>query len=637
MTEISVLLTIRNWDLQRVRMCLASLEVQVDVDAEVVVIDFGSDNPSPIKALVTEFDVKFVRVEADEWSRSRAMNIAAREATGRLLIFADADLVFDPRVLSATRDRLEENPRSVLMFSFRDLPPTISPQDLQSDIDFETLDESAIWRPRWGMGVQAYTANAFWDIRGFDERMKIYGGEDNDIAKRARAHGYRLSWVNERQFGLYHVWHPSSRELAISNPDDKKELEKNSSIAKHDDSIIRNLDWESEANPLVSVVIVNTSESEEIRDSINSVLEQSILDFEVLIQDYSNSEFARIASESFGDERIRYLRAQDGIPSGTLFNATPEARGKYITFINCGDILLPWSLESRLKAIETGTAGSFGGSVEYSRDTGELEFIPTRHFELHSLLGNSDEFVSESLLIETDILRIVSVESRLQPLSDFDLILRFAKSGVQILHCGDFVVLRQETGMPVISNDEAHTTEFSQKLAWGSDQRSRSRELSVASEPYKYPPNLEEPARFTRYLPRSLVRNGYLIPVGASVDCIPQGVLECVITDEDGTNRRNIFTNSLDCFPSEVNEDITTVTLPSEEDLSLFELFVASLRQLYGDQSIVIHNWFKAASIVRVFVNTEYGAERCGESYCSIFIGDGETEMLEVLEQGETV
>lgn len=265
MADISVLLTVRNWDLTRVRMCLTSIDAQVDIDKEVVVVDYGSDDAESLASVVSDFDAKLLRVEAEVWSRSKAMNAAASAATAPFYIFADADLVFDPRVLSATYRMLDTYKRTVLMFSFRDLPQGIAPESLLSEVDFDQLDLQANWRPRWGMGVQAYSAEAFWEIRGFDNRMKIYGGEDNDIAKRARAHGYRLTWVNGREFGLYHVWHPSSREAVDLDPEQKKELEKNADIAKNDNSIVRNLDWAMKDRPLVSVVITTYNRADFVR------------------------------------------------------------------------------------------------------------------------------------------------------------------------------------------------------------------------------------------------------------------------------------------------------------------------------------------------------------------------------------
>src|SRR5699024_4784603 len=131
--------------------------------AEIVVVDYGSEDADSLAAVVGEFDAKLVRIEASEWSRSQAMNAAARAATAPYFIFADADLVFAPTVLATTYRRLLNNQRSVLMFSFRDLSQGILPEDLQGQIDFDWLDEVAVWRPRWGMGVQAYSAKAFWE------------------------------------------------------------------------------------------------------------------------------------------------------------------------------------------------------------------------------------------------------------------------------------------------------------------------------------------------------------------------------------------------------------------------------------------------------------------------------------------
>ena len=635
-----MLLTVRNWDLERVRMCLASLEAQVDVDYEIVVVDYGSDDAEPLRSVVSEFDAKLIRIEAEVWSRSKAMNVAASAATAPYYIFADADLVFEPRVLAATYHKLVENKRTVLMFSFRDLPQGVEPVSLQSDVDFDQLDEMASWRPRWGMGVQAYSAHAFWEIRGFDNRMKIYGGEDNDIAKRVRAHGYRLTWVNGRDFGLYHVWHPSSREAADLDPEQKKELSKNSDIAKNDKSVVRNLDWQSEGTPLVSVVITTFNRADFIRDSIESVLTQTVQDFEVLVLDDGSTDDTQSVVESISDERVRYFKMpKTGIPGLRNF-ALSETRGKYTAIHDDDDIMLPWSLESRLSAIQSGFVGSYGGAYNFSNATGELQQFPGRDYSLHAILNGGKVFLHATLLIETAALSAIGYDENFQSGSDFNLALRIAKTGMQLRHCGDFVLLRRLHDRQVTLNDKAvqhnasYCSSFAQRIAWGEGERFRSREASKLITEHVYSDEMKESARVFKYLPPHLVRRGYLVASPSNQEKQLARTVQVELVAPSGECKQFIFTDSLEGLDFSIKDRIDTLAIPKNDAVPVSDFLLQCLPQIATGTNYVFDNLGAGKNLYRVYLDTVFDPELCGKEYCSVFTGDSSIELMEILEKG---
>lgn len=517
MADISVLLTVRDWDPTRVEMCLRSLLRSEHTDFQIVLLDYGSRNLNAMRDLAEQYGVTFKREEATEWSRSKAMNAAAALAEGRHLIFADADLVFSPTVLSETVARLDSSPNCVLLFQFRDLPSGITADQLLGQPNFVALDRNSVWRPRWGMGVQAYTRAAFNEIRGFDERMKIYGGEDNDIAKRARGNGYRLEWVTGPEFGLYHVWHPSSREAADSNKETKAELEKNVQIAKHDHSKLRNLDsWRGSA-PLVSVVITTYNRADYIRDSIESVLNQTCQDFEILVMDDGSDDHTRSIVESMTDPRIRYFQCdKQGIPS--LRNrALDLSRGQYTAIHDDDDIMLPWSLETRLSSLVPGALGAYGGAINFDNDSGEFDLFPGREAELASVLNGSKVFYHAALIVNTDLLRAVRYDESFQSGSDFNLALRLMKVGARLLHCGDVVLLRRLHRRQVtvvdksVQHGASYASSFAQRAAWGAGSRAKSQERSKEIGKWKYRGDLVSESRFAPYLPSHLVSRSLLV------------------------------------------------------------------------------------------------------------------------------
>lgn len=563
MVDISVLLTVRDWNLTRVDMCLRSLRRQTDVDFEIVVLDYGSADKDGLANVVAKHDCVFVRVEAEQWSRSNAMNEAAAAASGHQFIFADADLVFAPTVLRSTVDRINQEPNSVLLFQFRDLPGSIVPEDLLDEVNFEFLESQAVWRPRWGMGVQAYAREVFQRLRGFDDRMKIYGGEDNDIANRARYNGFRLTWVNGPEFGLYHVWHPSSRVVADSQPETRAELEKNVSIAKNDKSRIRNLKSWRDENPLVSVVITTHNRADYLVDSIDSVLNQSFQDFEIVILDDGSTDDTEAVVGSYSDPRVRYFKFEkSGIPH--LRNlALDITRGKFTAIHDDDDIMVPWSLATRLETIGPGESGSYGGAFDFDNDTGSMTLFPGREAELASVLNGAKVFYHATLLIETSILRAVRYDESFLSGSDFNLALRLMKAGVRLVHCGDVVLLRRLHHRQVTVTDQSvqhgasYASSFSQRAAWGTGGRWRSRERSKEIDSWTYFDDHASVDRVVPYLPKHLVDRAVL--------CIGPEVIDCGTQLGSGS----------------VNEQGSQLSAALLDELSLLDL--GELREQYPE------------------------------------------------------
>lgn len=121
--------------------------------------------------------------------------------------------------------------------------------------------------------------------------------------------------------------------------------------------------------PTVSVVIPAYNAENFIENSINSVLQQTYIDFElIVINDCSKDRTANIVSElAKKDERIIFL--QNKINHGVSFTQNlgiSKARGKWIAFLDCDDLWEANKLEKQMALIKahpdavlTYTASSF--------------------------------------------------------------------------------------------------------------------------------------------------------------------------------------------------------------------------------------------------------------------------------------
>lgn len=537
MVDLSVLLVVRNWSTQRLALSLASLQTaRSNINSEIILLDYGSDEVEPYQELAREFEAKYVRAEAAVWSRSRALNLAAASAEGRWFLFADADMLWSPRSLEKSLGRVREDPNQYVVFQARDLP-----QELDGDVltargyDWKELESNASWRPRWGMGMQLVARKHFHQVQGLDERMVLYGGEDNDMAKRLQHIGLTQHWVKDREVRVYHIWHPSSRQSAMLSTKGVAAIEMNREIRLRDESIIRNLPrWRNrplDADPLVSVVIVTRDRQNYLREAIDSVLAQSFQDFELIVVDDGEEDGVQALTASYGDKRIRYVRSPERGIAASRNYAAEISHGHYTAIHDDDDLMLPWSLEGRLAAIRAGDVGAYGGSYHFDDDSGALKLSPGKNFSLEALYVAGKVFYHPTVLIETDVIRNVRYETTLRSGSDYNLFVRAAMAGYKLRHCGDVVLLKREHAHQVTETDSviqkssAVVTNGFTKLGQSLEQRTETRKAGLAVETFEYNPELIREGRFTPWLPSRLVDRVLIYRHETDADDLPSYLL----------------------------------------------------------------------------------------------------------------
>ena len=104
--------------------------------------------------------------------------------------------------------------------------------------------------------------------------------------------------------------------------------------------------------PKVSVIIPTYNRAKDVQTAINSVLCQTLRDFEVVVvDDGSSDDTGKVLSEIYGD-RIRYHFQDNQGLSGALNTGIELARGEWIAFLDSDDYWEKEKLELQLKALE---------------------------------------------------------------------------------------------------------------------------------------------------------------------------------------------------------------------------------------------------------------------------------------------
>lgn len=114
----------------------------------------------------------------------------------------------------------------------------------------------------------------------------------------------------------------------------------------------------SATRPLVSIVIATYNRSQPLRHAIQSVIDSTITDWELLIVGDACTDDTAECVSAFADSRISYhnLPKRCGYQSGPNNHGVYLARGHYIAFLNHDDIYLRDHLETCLAELETSGA-----------------------------------------------------------------------------------------------------------------------------------------------------------------------------------------------------------------------------------------------------------------------------------------
>jgi len=133
-----------------------------------------------------------------------------------------------------------------------------------------------------------------------------------------------------------------------------------------------------EKTPLISIIINTHNDVEYIEEAINSALNQTYQDFEIILYDNASEKKVFDVAQKYKDKLI-YRRSESFLTLGAARNAAiAESKGKFITFLDADDIFLPQKLEMQTPLFSDPEVG--------------LVYSNTFH-----LIKNNDSWVDEKL------------------------------------------------------------------------------------------------------------------------------------------------------------------------------------------------------------------------------------------------
>jgi glycosyltransferase involved in cell wall biosynthesis len=197
--------------------------------------------------------------------------------------------------------------------------------------------------------------------------------------------------------------------------------------------------------PPLSVLMPAYNAEKYIAGAIESVLNQTFTDFELLIINDGSTDRTEEIILSFQDKRIRYIKNESNLKLiATLNKGIELACGKYIARMDADDVSLPHRFEKQIAFLEKHSDYTMCGSWAYLIDdkenkTGRVKYIDT-NWLLHISLLFSVPFIHPSVMIQTDVLQQYKYNPEALHNEDFDLWLRLAADGLKMANIPEFLL-----------------------------------------------------------------------------------------------------------------------------------------------------------------------------------------------------
>lgn len=188
-------------------------------------------------------------------------------------------------------------------------------------------------------------------------------------------------------------------------------------------------------NPLVSIVMPTRNHARFIKEAIDSVLNQSYENIELLVMDGVSTDNTVDILKSYGD-RIRWISESDKGQTDAINKGTALLSGEILAYLNSDDVILPGAIETVVR--------SFNEHPEYDMVYGNADYIDVNS----NVTGtyNTDEYSFERLMQDCCVCqpaafwrrriveRIGPFDVSMQTAMDYEYWLRMATSGAIIKH-----------------------------------------------------------------------------------------------------------------------------------------------------------------------------------------------------------
>ena len=187
-------------------------------------------------------------------------------------------------------------------------------------------------------------------------------------------------------------------------------------------------------SPLISVIIPTYNRAGLIKETIESVCNQTYENLEILVIDDGSTDNTEQVTKSINDDRIKYFRQEHrGRPAPARNKGIQRAKGQFIAFLDSDDLWVPRKLETQLGAFQRYPdillVCSNGKIFSSHRDKYIFNMLTNKRLSFRSSLMQN-LVLNSSVLMRKNVAESVGSldeDIRLRAVEDYDYWLRILK------------------------------------------------------------------------------------------------------------------------------------------------------------------------------------------------------------------
>ena len=429
---------------------------------EVIIADDGSkDSPEELIPIFEEyFSIKHVFQKDDGYRLSAVRNLGISAASHDQIIILDCDMLPIPTLVEAYMKWLHIS-QKVIVIGYRkfvcsdeltveDLVENIEPAIMLPDVNSENVvitkgvgptvdwreqiysetnmlkDDKNAFRGYCGGNV-AFPKKMIDEIGGFDEDFNHWGGEDTEFGFRAEKQGY---WFIPEKDALALHQEPPGGE----NETDREEgraithgilVEK---CPKRYRKYEKNRIYEI---PKVSIFMPAYNCEDFVEEAIFSVLNQTFVDFELLITDDGGTDSTAKIVKKYTEleSRIKFYPKDNGGIGSACNYLLERANGEYAFQLDGDDVIAPDTIEKMVHVLDNNEIGFVYGDAYLVNS--KLEFTKRSYswslFDRQKMIDGGMHVHPPRMFRMRDFNRTQKYNESLENAVDYDFFLKLAE------------------------------------------------------------------------------------------------------------------------------------------------------------------------------------------------------------------
>ncbi len=183
---------------------------------------------------------------------------------------------------------------------------------------------------------------------------------------------------------------------------------------------------------LVSVLMPVYNGEDYLADSIASILNQTLTDFEFIIVNDGSQDATLDIAHSFNDRRIKIINLEknQGLISALNIGLL-SASGEFLARMDHDDIAHPLRLQMQVDLMRSNKLVICGSGIQpFGSIKGRPIFYPFTDCEIRAVLPIASPFAHPAVMMRTDIIKSIGYSVSAKYCEDYDLWWRLSKKGI---------------------------------------------------------------------------------------------------------------------------------------------------------------------------------------------------------------